>query len=182
MYKQNLKTKCTLFTTLLDKQSHRYCKTICKNLHCHCLPCRLLIWRSHTPSTSFWISTSAALSTRSRSWWPCRGGQLMDSSCPFRTCISTCQRWCGPCVPCGLTFTPAWCISTPVKVSDKTIFSPLTTQLKIVTEFWPNNAVPCEFWQSTICHFTIHKGNPAPIVLHSGSQLTAPNYVQQTKQ
>ncbi len=51
-----------------------------------------------------------------------------------------------------------------------------------LTEFWPDNAVPCEFWQSTICHPLILEGNPAPIVYNSGSQLTAPNYVQQTKQ
>ncbi len=43
MYKQNLKTKRTLFATLQDKQSSRYCKTIGKNLHRH-LHCA-----GHTP-------------------------------------------------------------------------------------------------------------------------------------
>ena len=41
MYKQNLKTECTHFAILWDKQSRRYCKTICKNLHHHVLSCRL---------------------------------------------------------------------------------------------------------------------------------------------
>ncbi len=59
-----------------------------------------------------------------------------------------------------------WYISTLIKVSDNIILNPPTTQLKILTEFWQTSTVPCEFWQSTICHYWIHEGNSAPTVWH----------------
>ena len=38
---------------------------------------------------------------------------------------------------------------------------------KVSTEFWPHDAVSCEFWQLTICHpSTLSEGNSAPIVWH----------------
>ena len=135
MYKQNLKTENLLFANLRNNQSRQYCKTIFKNLHHHFPSYRLRIWKSHMRYTNCLTSTSAGWWTQLPSWWPCRGGQSTDSSCPSRTCINTCRHWCGLSVPQRQIFTPAWCIFTPVKVSDKIIFNPLTTQLKIVTEF-----------------------------------------------
>ena len=182
MYKLNLKTKLTLFATLQDKQSRQHCKTIGKNLHRHFLPCRLPTSKSHTQFINCWLLTHAALSIRSHLWWQCGGGRWTDSRCPSHTFTSTFLHGCGWCARRRPIYTPAWCISTPDKVGVKTIFNPLTTQLKFLTEFGPNHAVPCEFCQSTICHLWIPEGNPAPNIYRSGSQLTAPNYVQQTKQ
>ena len=135
MYTQNLKTENTLFANLQDKQSCWYCKTICENLHRHFPSYRLCIWKSRMRYTNCLTLTSVGWWTQLPSWWPCGGGQSTDSPYPSRTCINTCHCWCGPSAPQRQIFTPVWCIFTPVKVSDKIIFNPLTTQLKIVTEF-----------------------------------------------
>ena len=167
MYKQSLKTENTLFANLQDKQSRRYCKTICKNLHRHFLMCRSQTLRSTTRSTNCWLLTSAAWSTRLLLWWPCGQGQSADSPCPSHMCISTCRHWFGPCAPRRPTYTPAWFTSMLVKVSYNIILNPLTTQLNVLTKPLPNHAVSCEFWQPTICHSSIlNKGNSAPIIWH----------------
>ncbi len=81
----------------------------------------------------------------------------------------------------GRHIRPHGVFAHPTRLVSKQFFI-LSPHSRKSSEFWPNNAVPCEFWQSTICLFMIPKGNPAPIVLRSGLQLTTPNCVQQTKQ
>ncbi len=159
------------FASTKWKQSCRHCKTIDKNLHRHFLTHRSLTSRSIMPSSNSSTPTSALWCIRwhlSTQWGtgPCR-----DSPCPSLCCRQTFRRWRGLCVRPRPTSMPAWCICTHAKVSNKTILNPLTTQLNILTEHVPNHAVPCEFWQSTICPCsTLNKVNLHQLfnVPHSG--------------
>ena len=145
MYKQNLKTECTDFAILWDKQSRRYCKTICKNLHHHFLSCRLQTSRSQMRYPSSLLSTSVAWWTRSRLWWQCRGGRWMVSLCPSRTFTSTFHCWCRPSAWQKQTSTPTWSTSTLAKVGIEHNFKAFHHTAKNYNQMWPSDAVPCEF-------------------------------------